>query len=216
MDSDRRLRQDLIDELDWEPSLDSTHIGVLVEKGVVTLTGYVGSYAEKRSAEAAAKRVKGVRAIAEALEVRLPSDKKHGDDQIAERAVKILDWDASLPRGAVTVKVEAGIVTLSGVVDWLYQKDAAEQDVRRLGGVLAIANRIEIRPRLQPQVIREQIMRALNRNAAVDAAGISVSTEGGKVILAGRVQGWHDRDVARAAAWSAPGVTEVEDRLKAP
>lgn len=211
---EKMLQQNVMDELDWEPSVDSTHIGVLVEKGVVTLTGYVSSYAEKRKAEEAARRVKGVRAIAEEIEVRLPGDKRHEDDQIAERALKILDWDATLPKGAIQVKVEAGVVTLTGTVDWLYQRSAADAHVQRLGGVIAVRNDIQIRPRLQPNAIKEQIVRALNRNAAVDAAGIVVSTAGSKVILSGKVQGWHDRDVARAAAWCAPGVTQVEDNLK--
>lgn len=207
------LRQYVIDELDFDPSFDLANVGVAVENGVVTLTGHVGSYAEKIAAEKAAQRVKGVHAVAQEIEVRYPEQKKTADDQIAERAVAIIGWDAMVPVDAVMVKVQKGWVTLTGNVEWQYQRTAAESAIRRLSGVIGVTNLIEVKPRIQPQNIKAKIMEALKRNAELEADLIRVTVKDDKVTLEGRVKAWFERGIAERAAWSAPGVKSVEDRL---
>jgi len=207
------LRQYVIDELDFDPSFDSANVGVAVENGVVTLTEHVGSYAEKIAAEKAAQRVKGVHAVAQEIEVRYPEQKKTADDQIAERAVAIIGWDAMVPVDAVMVKVQKGWVTLTGNVEWQYQRTAAESAIRRLSGVIGVTNLIEVKPRIQPQNIKAKIMEALKRNAELEADSIRVTVKDDKVTLEGRVKAWFERGIAERAAWSAPGVKSVEDRL---
>ena len=212
--SDTALRQDIIDELDFEPSVSAAHIGVAVDNGVVTLSGHVSSYAEKLAAEQAAKRVKGVRAIAQEIEVRYPNDLKTADDEIAKRAVNILRWSAVVPKDAVQVKVQDGWVTLSGRVDWQFQRTAAEAEIRRLSGVAGVINSIAIKVHVQSADVKRKIEDALKRSAEVEAQGICVSVLGdGKVALDGKVHDWQERDAVSLAAWSAPGVVSVEDRL---
>jgi osmotically-inducible protein OsmY len=212
--SDMNLRQNIIDELDFEPSVNSAHIGVAVANGVVTLSGYVGTYAEKRAAEKAVRRVKGVRAIAEEIKVRFPSDKKTADAEIATRAVNILHWDAVVPEGSIQIKVQDGWVGLSGQVDWRFQRSAAESAIRRLSGVVGVVNSIAIKPRVQPEDVKRKIENAFQRSAAIEAQRINVSVrDGGHVTLDGVVHDWRERQAAQYAAWSAPGVTRVEDRL---
>jgi osmotically-inducible protein OsmY len=213
MISDLQLRQDVLDELEFEPSVNAAHIGVTASKGVLTLTGFVTSYAEKAAAERAARRVKGVKAIAEEIEVRLPSDTKRADDEIAARAVDILKWQVGLPAERLTVKVEKGIVTLMGDVDWQYQKADAEHVVHKLSGVIEVVNQIRVAAPVYASDIKEKIEKALQRSAEVEASRITVETDGGRVILSGKVRAWYERDIAERAAWSAPGVTEVRDHL---
>jgi osmotically-inducible protein OsmY len=213
MIGDLQLRQDVLDELEFEPSINAAHIGVAANRGIVTLTGFVTSYAEKAAAERAARRVKGVQAIAEEIEVRLPSDTKRADDEIAARAVDILKWQVGFPADRISVKVEKGIVTLTGDVDWQYQKNNAEQVVHKLSGVINVVNQIRVAAPARASDIREKIQKALQRSAEVEASGINVQTEGGRVILSGKVRAWYERDIAERAAWSAPGVTEVQDHL---
>lgn len=208
------IRQDILDELEFEPSVDAAHIGVAVEKGVATLTGYVHSYAEKIAAEQAALRVKGVHAIAQEIEVRYPSDKKTSDDEIAGRALAVLRWSAVVPPDSVVVKVQGGWVTLSGQVDWNYQRSAAEAELRRLSGVAGVLNKITIKPRLQAPDIKRRIEEALKRSAEVQAQKISVSVRDSTVSLDGYVHDWQERSAVERAAWSAPGVLHVEDRLR--
>lgn len=212
--TDTHLRQNIIDELDFEPRVNSAQIGVAVKDGVVTLSGHVGSYAEKLAIEKAVKRVKGVKAIAEEVVVRFPEDKKTADDEIAARAVSLLRWSAVVPADSVMVKVQDGRVNLSGQVAWQYQRSAAEVEVRRLSGVVGVVNSITIKPRVQPADVKHQIEAALKRNAEIDAQGIQVSVEGGgRVCLNGYVHGWREREAAEHAAWMAPGVTQVDDKL---
>ena len=211
--SDQTLQQAVLDELDWEPSINSAHIGVTANDGVVTLTGYVDSYTEKWAAEQAAGRVFGVKAVAEELEVRYPSSKKQNDDEIAKRALQVLAWDVDVPKDKVKIKVEKGWVTLSGEVDWYYQRSAAETDVRKLSGVTGVSNDIKIKPIVQPSDVRAKIKAAFERNAQIEEDDISVAVDGGKVTLSGNVDTWYDRNLAESTAWSAPGVTQVEDRL---
>jgi osmotically-inducible protein OsmY len=213
MSSDLQLRQDVLDELEFEPSVNAAHIGVTANHSVVTLTGFVTSYAEKTMAERAARRVKGVRAIAEEIEVRLPSDLKRADDEVAARAIDILKWQVGVPAERIKVKVEKGVVTLTGDVDWQFQKTEADHVVHKLSGVAGVLNQIRVASPVHAIEVKDKIERALQRSAELEASRITVETEGGRVILKGRVHAWYERDIAERAAWSAPGVTEVVDRL---
>jgi len=212
MSNDRWLQQAVLAELSWEPSVSSAHIGVIANNGVVTLTGYVESFAEKHAAEAAASRVKGVKAVAEEIEVRLTPNMTRTDDQIAAAGLESLSWDVSVPKDKVKVKVEKGWVTLSGEVNSHFEKDAAERDIRRLFGVVGVSNQIVIKPHVRPSDVAERIKDALHRSW-FNPANISVTSVDGRVQLNGSVRSWHERQLAEAAAWAAPGVTHVEDNL---
>ena len=213
MKSDVQLQDEVLEELAWEPEVDAAHIGVSAKGGVVTLMGHVPSFAEKYAAEQAARRVRGVRAIAQEIEVHLPHHKKRADDEIAERALNILQWTGSVPSERVQVKVERGYVTLTGDVDWNYQKADAERAVRQLSGVTGIRNAIAINAQVTAADVRQRVRRAIERDAALDAAGISIATVGSTVVLTGKVRALAERDAAERAAWSAPGVTKVEDHI---
>ncbi len=214
MMTDSRLRQDVIEELEFDPRFSGEHIGVAVDQGVVTLGGHVNSYAEKLAAIAAARHVKGVHAIAENIEVRYPYEKQTADDQIAKRARDILEWDVLVPPDAIDVLVHEGWVTLRGDVNWYFEKSSAEDDVRKLSGVRGIANMIAIKPHPDAAAVKNRIDSALKRHAGIDANAISVSVEGGnKVVLGGSVDNWAERRAVEEAAWSAAGVAAVEDRL---
>jgi len=203
--SDSQLRQDIIEELEFDPAFDGEHIGVAVDKNVVSLTGHVNSYAEKVAAIAAARRVKGVHAIAESIEVRYPFQTKMADDQIAKRAMDILKWDVLVP-DTVDVLVQDGWVTLSGHVNWYYERTAAEDDVRKLSGVQGVTNNVSIKPRVEASNIKTKIELALKRHAEIEANAIRVTVQNGnKVILDGKVDNWDERRAAENAAWSAPG-----------
>jgi osmotically-inducible protein OsmY len=211
--TDRQLKQDVLDELDFEPSVNAAHIGVAVENGVVTLTGHVSTYAEKVAAERATRRVKGVRAIAQEIEVRFPSEKKTADDEIAKRALDILRWSL-IPSDAIQLTVLNGWISLHGEVEWQYQKQAAEDSVRRLSGVVGVMNSITIKPRASVPNIQQKIEEALKRHAEIEAKSIRVSVrDGGNILLEGKVHNWEEREAVENAAWSAPGVKLVEDRL---
>jgi osmotically-inducible protein OsmY len=211
--ADIDLRQSVLEELDFDPSFDADGIGVAVENGVVTLTGHVRSYAAKLAVERAVQRVKGVHGIAEEIEIRYPADKRTADDQIAERALSSIKWNAQVPGDAVLVKVEKGWVTLSGTVDWQFQRIAAESAVRRLSGVAGISNMITIKPQVRPTDVKSKILDALKRNAQLEADAIRVSVDNDTVTLEGNVKAWYERGIAERAAWSAPGVSKVEDRI---
>lgn len=213
MMNDYQLRHYVLDELEFEPRVNAAHIGVLVKAGVVALTGFVGSYGEKVAAEAAACRVKGVKAIAEEIEVRLPMDKKRADDEIAERAVRILHWDDLVPEDRIIIKVENGMVTLIGTVDWQYQKREAEYDIRKLSGVVGVINQLQVKSPTVAADVKDQIEQAMRRNARLEVSGIIVETSGGGVTLKGTVHDWFERDLIEQAAWSVPGVTQVHDYL---
>lgn len=212
--NDKQLRSHIIDELDFEPSIDSADIGVAVENGVVTLTGHVPSYWQKSTLERIIWRVKGVKAIAQEVEVRLPIDKRDADDQIAERALNMLAWDVSVPDNAIRVKVQDALVTLSGEVNWNYQRKAAENDVRKLSGVFAVVNNITIKPMVQSSDVRERIEGALKRHAEVEANKIIIDVkDNGVVTLDGTVDNWEERQAVERAVWSAPGVRTINDRI---
>jgi osmotically-inducible protein OsmY len=212
--NDKILRQIVIDELDFEPRIDAANIGVTAEDGVITLTGHVGSYAEKIAVEEAVRRVKGVKAIAEEIEVRYPFAKKTADDEIAKRAVHILEWDSSIPKNRVEIKVQRGWITLSGEVDWYFQKQAAEHAVRKLTGIVGVNNMISIKQTVQSGDVRKRIEEAFKRNAELEADGIRVSVSDGKVTLEGKVKARYERNVAEQAAWAAQGVRAVEDHIQ--
>ncbi len=200
-------------ELGWEPSIDAGHIGVAANAGVVTLTGRVQSFPQKVAAERAAARVKGVQAVAEEIEVKLPYDIRRGDEDIAKAAIERLAWDASVPRDANEIRVEKGWVTLNGDVDWYFQKEAAAQAVRTLIGVVGVSNQIDIKPTVNADDVGQNITRALHRSWFYDPNTIKVSTQGGKIKLTGKVTTWNARDLAGKTAWSAPGVTSVENDI---
>ena len=211
--TDKILQRRVEDALDWEPCVDAAHVGVTAKDGVVTLSGFVGSYADKIAAENATRGVKGVQAIAQEIEVRLPSDQKRSDDEIARRMLDILLWDVTVPDGAVTVKVEHGLVTLGGEVRWQFQRARAEDLAHRLGGVLGVTNHVRLHTAAESQDMLRKIESALHRSAALDADQITVEVDGGKVTLAGTAHSWAACLVAEGAVWAASGVTEVVDRI---
>ena len=212
--SDSILKQDIIDELDFEPSIDAADIGVAVDGGIVTLTGHVPTYAQKVKVEDVVRNVKGVKAIAQEMEVRPFGTHKTADDEIAKRAVNTIAWHTSIPGGAVQISVQSGWIKLIGKVEWQYQKTAAEDAVRHLAGVIGVTNQIEIKPRPSTQDIKQRIENALKRNAELEAQEIKVNVLGnGAVRLEGRVHAWSERRAAERAAWSAAGVRTVEDRI---
>jgi osmotically-inducible protein OsmY len=210
---DQSLKQTVLDELKWEPSINAAHIGVTVRDGVVTLTGHVESYAQKLAAQKGAERVAGVKAIAQEIEVDYGPNPVGGDEDIAKRAVQILAWDIGVPRDRLKVKVEKGWVTLSGHVDWYFQKHNAESCVRRLHGVLGVIDSITIDPSIGAQDISNKINSALRRTAFFNHDHVAVAAEGGKVTLRGHVDSYYERSLANSTAWSAPGVVAVENLL---
>lgn len=211
--SDSQLQRDVLDELKWDPRVDHTQIGVTAKGGVVTLTGFVPAYAEKLAAEKAACRVVGVSALAEELEVRFASDPKTSDAEIAQRILDIFAWDVTIPDRTLSVKVEHGWVTLTGVVDWHYQREAARKAAGKIGGVKGISNLVEVKLHPSPEEVRERILAAFKRSSEVDANSINVTIEGNTVRLGGKVHAWSERQVAERAAWSAPGVANVVDNI---
>ena len=213
MSDDRNLQIAVLAELDWEPSITAAHIGVAANAGVITLTGQVESYLQKYAAEAAARRVKGVLAVAEELDVQIPFERKRDDSDVAAAIVERLAWDVSVPHNAIEVGVEAGWVTLTGHVDWNYQRVAAEQDVSRLEGVVGVSNQVALKARVNTANISNDISCALHRSYFPDPDAITVTAEGGKVRLTGNVHSWHAREVAADTAWGAPGAIDVENLL---
>lgn len=211
--TDLELRRNIMAALEFEPSIDASHIGVAVENGVVTLSDHVRNYAEKLAAERVVQAVKGVRGVAQEIEVRYSGEKQTSDDEIAKRALSIIAWDATVPDDKVKVVVSSGFVTLSGEVEWNYQKTAAETAVRKLSGVRGVSNMITVRPSASTFDIKRRVEDALKRNAEIEASGIRVDVSGGRVTLEGRVHSWHERNVAERAAWAASGVSMVEDRI---
>jgi len=190
MKTDAKLQQDVMKELQWEPTIKAAEIGVAVKDGVVTLSGYVDNYVKKSAAERAATRVFGVRAVAENIQARLPGSLKRSDEDLAGAVANVLEWNVLVPHDRVKVKVQEGLVTLSGEVDWGYQKFAAEEAVRYLMGVVWFSNQITVKPMVKPQNIKDKIVSAFQRNALLDSRRITVETRGGCVILSGSVRSW--------------------------
>jgi osmotically-inducible protein OsmY len=211
--TDRDLQEHVQKALDWEPSIDSADIGVSVENGVVTLRGDVRSYSEKAAAERVALRVYGVKAVANDVNVRLGDSQKKSDTDIAQAVVSALRWNTVVPDEKITIAVSDGWVTLKGKVDWEYQRAAAAHAVRDLTGVRGVTNMISLEPHISASDVKSKIEAALKRSAEVDARRIYVGVTDGKVILSGNVHSSFERDEARRAAWAAPGVNEIDDRI---
>ena len=211
--TDSQLQHDVMAELEWEPAVDHADIGVAVNDGVVTLSGYVKNFTEKLAAEKAVRRVAGVRAIAEEIKVRLASDSKVADHEIAKRILDMIAWTVSIPNDVVKVKVEHGWVTLSGAVDWYFQSNDARKAAAKVSGVIGVSNLIEVKQHPAPADVKDRIVSAFKRQADLDAAAVTMITDGGTVKLSGKVHAWNERSIAERAAWSAPGVTRVEDHL---
>jgi osmotically-inducible protein OsmY len=211
--TDEELQRDVLAELKWDTRLQPNEIGVIVKDGVVTLTGWVDSYLKKWNAEEAAHHVAGVKAVANDIEVRLPSSSERTDSDIAAAAVHALEWDALVPSDRVQVTVSKGWVTLRGEVDWQYQREDAERVVRRLTGVKGVTNLITVKPHTAPSDLKKRIEEALVRSAKVDADRIIIEVQGSKAILKGTVRSWAEREEAERVAWSAPGILSVENRI---
>ena len=213
MKTDTQLQQDVLAELKWEPSVNAAQIGVAVKDGIVTLAGHVSTYAEKLAAERAAQRVSGVKALAIDMDVKLSGSSMRNDADIAGAANNALQWTSSFPKDGVKVMVESGCVTLSGEVDWEYQRQAAAKGVRYLMGVTGVSNQIVIKPHVTSSAVKSDIEAALKRRATADAQNISVEVRGADVTLTGTVHSWSERDLARHSAWGTPGVRNVVDHM---
>ncbi|HYL38726.1 MAG TPA: BON domain-containing protein [Bryobacteraceae bacterium] len=211
---DRELREAVEDALDWEPIINSEGIGVSVKDGVVTLTGRVSSFPEKREAEKIAGMVRGARAVVCELEVALPSRFHRSDEEIAQAAANAIAWNTLLPKDKIQVWVDNGRVTLEGMVDWQYQRKSASKCVRYLDGVKDVNNHIVVRPNADQVAVKTQIEAALLRHAQLDADSIRVDVRGDRVILSGHVTSWAEREAAEQAAWGSPGVCDVENLLQ--
>lgn len=213
MKTDTELQRDVVAELAWEPRITHENVGVVVRDGVVTLTGTVDDYVQRRVAEAAAERVAGVRAVVQEIDVHLPNLHEELDTEIAHQAVNALEWDTEVPHEGLKVLVEDGWIALSGTVAYDYQRRAAERVVSRLRGVRGIRNLVELVPHASARDVEKHIKAALHRSAESDARHIIVKEENGHVTLSGKVHSWAERDDAERAAWNTAGVTDVDDRI---
>lgn len=214
MKTDMQLKKDVLAELEWDPAIaNAAAIGVEVVDGIVTLAGHLNSYSEKLAAERAVERVAGVKGIALDIDISLPGASRHTDTDIATAAADALLWDSLVPKDRVKIVVEDGWITLSGDVSWNYEKSAAESAVRKLRAIRGVINNIHLQPAISPENVKVKIEAALQRAAHLDTKGIEVSVVGGKVTLDGTVHSRLERRLAVDAAWAAPGVTTVLDRL---
>jgi len=213
MKTDEEIRRDVEAELRWDPDLDATDIAVAVKNGVVTLTGFAKSYTHKYEAEMDAKRVAGVAGVANEIQVRLPDVDRRPDPEIARDAVAALKSELPFSWEKIKVIVRSGWITLEGDVDWNYQRQSAERAVRQVKGALGVINSLVVKPAVQPGEVRKQIEEAFRRSALVDASRVRVETVGSEVVLSGTVRSWAEREEAERAAWAAPGVTKVDNRI---
>ena len=214
MKTDAQLKKDLEFELEWDPSINAANVGIAVKAGVVTLTGHIDTYVEKYAIERAVQRVEGVNTTAVELDVKLAPGHVRSDSDIAAAADSALQWHALIPDGRVKVKVEKGWVTLTGMLDWDYQRVSVEKVVRPLTGVVGVSNAITLKPQTTPTNITNRIREALTRHAEREAKNIEVSISGSTVTLHGKVDAWSERSAAQGAAWSAPGITDVVNEIR--
>lgn len=214
MKTNTQLQRDVMDELEFEPSVNASNIGVIAKDGIVTLTGKVSNYAEKYAASEAAARVAGVKAVTDETTVDLPVAHQRDDRDIAQAALSALKWHVWVPKDAIKVKVEQGWLTLEGKVDYKFQQMAAEDAVQNLTGVIGVSNAITIKSMVAPSDLKVRIENALKRAAELDGERITVEVDGNKVVLRGKVSSWAERDEADRAAWSAPGVWDVDDKIE--
>ena len=213
MKTDAQIKQDVLDELVFEPNIDETQIGVIVEDGVVTLTGFVDAYPKKAAAEKVAKGVAGVKALAEDIQVKYGDNYKKTDKEIAKAAVNALEWNASVPKEKVMLKVDNGYIYLTGELPWDYQRNAAKRTLQNLLGVKEVINNIEIGPKVEPHNIEGQITKAFERSADLEAKGIRVQADGHTVQLKGKVHSMKEKELAEKAAYKAPGVFQVQNDI---
>jgi osmotically-inducible protein OsmY len=214
MRKDDVIKNEILDELDWDPAVRMTDVGVTVVDGAVTLTGTVQSYPERSAAERAAKRVRGVVAVAEDIKVALSPEYVQDDSQIAKRIAHVLEWDPAVPHEKIQAEVRNGAVTLTGEVKWYFLREEVEKHVARLSGVRSVDNRLTVAHHVTKPEVRKEIIRALHRNADLEASHVDVDVTDGKVRLDGTVKAFYERDLIKNAVWSAPGVTSVEDHLR--
>ena len=213
MKTDAQLKTDVTNELQWDPSINATNVGVAVKDGIVTLTGHLETYAEKFAIERATQRVEGVKAVAVELDVKLAPSHQRSDTEIAQAAESALKWHSVVPESRVQIKVERSWLTLSGELDWEHQRESAYKAVRALTGVVGVSNLIMLKPQVTPGNIANRIREALTRHAEREAKHIEVDIAGSTVILRGRVDSWAERFAAQGAAWAAPGITSVLNKL---
>lgn len=214
MRTDAQIQQDVMAQLKWSPLLSASDIGVSVKDGVVTLSGHVDTYAKKLQAEKETKKVIGVKAIAEEIHVGLSPGSKKTDAEIAKAVLHSMRWNTTIPDELIKIKVEEGIVTLEGEVNWEYQRKSAENAVAKLTGVRSVLNSITIKQKVAPDDLKQRIKAAFQRNATLDASNIEVEVIGGLALLKGRVRSFAEKEDAEHAVWSAPGVVKVENKLK--
>lgn len=214
MKSDAQLKADVTRELEWDTSINASNVGVAVNNGIVTLSGHLDTYAEKYAIERAAQRVEGVKAVAVELDVKLAPDHKRSDSEIAQAIETAFKWHVFIPGDRVHVKVEKGWVTLTGQVDWEYQRSATEKTVRPVTGVIGVSNQIVLKAQIPPSDISNRIREALKRHAEREAKNVEVSVNGSVVTLRGKVDSWPERMAAQGATWSAPGITQVVNELR--
>jgi Predicted periplasmic or secreted lipoprotein len=214
MKTDSEIQKDVMEQLKWEPFLNASEIGVAVKNGVVTLTGMVDTYSKKVYAERAAKKVAGVKAIAEDIQVGVSPVYRKTDAEIAEAVINALKWHTQIQDEKLKVKVEDGIVKLEGEVEWNYQRTQAKSAIENLAGVRLVNNFITVKSRVTPTDIQQKINAAFQRSANIDASRITAEVVGSKVILSGKVRSFAEKDDAENAAWYASGVTSVESKVE--
>ena len=214
MRSDQDIKNDILAELDWDPEVDRADIGVAVVDGAVTLTGTVATFPERKAAEKAARRVKGVFSIAQDIRVVLATRPTCDDSQLARRIAHVLEWDPALPHERILAEVRDGAVTLSGEVDWHFQREVVEAHVGRIAGVTSLDNRVKVVSPVEEREVKREIVRALHRNADLEAARIEVDINEGVVSITGKVKAAYEKDLVKNAVWKAPGVTAVVDHLE--
>ncbi len=214
MKNDAQIQQDVLDQLKWDPLLNASEIGVSVKNGVVTLSGHVDSYLKKLEAEKQAKKVTGVKAIAEDIQVGISPSYKRSDTEIAEAAVNAIKWHTSINEQSIKVKVEDGILTLEGEVDWGYQRESAKNAVINLVGVRNVINNLTLKQKTPPENLKQKISAAFHRSASIDANKVHIDVDGNKAILRGKVRSFAEKEDAEDAIWSAPGIFRVENQLE--